>query len=1044
MQRLMAFLGLVMALLLAAAPAATAQQPPRAIQVDEGGRLAYHADADGNRVPDFSYCGYASGETEIPFVSPRVVVPPAVGDDTARIQAAIDHVSTLPLDANGFRGAVVLMRGTYEISGSLTIAASGVVLRGQGMGEDGTILRAIGLDRRTLIRIRGRDDRQMRGEAISVTQPYVPVNSMRLEVAGTAGLAVGDRVFIRRPATERWIQALGTDDFGGDRHGPRWHTESHEIAWDRTITAIDGRTIAIDAPLTTAIAAEFGGPTVQKYNWPGRIERVGVENLRLISEYDADNPKDEDHSWFAITCQDVENAWVRRVTAVHFAGGAVALWERTSRVTVEDCRSLAPISEVGGFRRTAFQTLGQLNLFQRCVSQQGRHDFAAGFMAAGPNAFVQCEAIESLHLSGGISSWASGVLYDNVRIDGNVLGFGNLSSNYNGAGWSAANSVLWQCSASVIRCYSPPTAQNWAFGCWGQFEGDGHFESSNEHIQPQSLYYAQLAERVGHHVLERAQLKPIGEGSESNPSIQQAAALTRASGQPAVTMDGWIEQVVAKSPIGDALDGVPSIDEVNTPSAEPSAPQPQRLLAVTNGWLTLDGKLAVGSRTGVPWWAGGLTPRDVSRARPAVTRFVPGREGLGFTDDLDEMTDQLAADGVVALEHNYGLWYDRRRDDHQRIRRMDGDVWAPFYEQPFARSGIGRAWDGLSKYDLTKYNPWYWSRLSQFVALGEQKGIVLLHNHYFQHNILEAGAHWVDSPWRSANAIQDTGFLEPPPFAADKRIFMAEQFYDVSHPVRRELHRAYIRQCLDNFAGQNNVIHVISAEYTGPLHFMEFWLDTIAEWQAETGHDAIIALSATRDVQDAILADPARAELIDVIDIRYWWYQPDGSVYAPEGGRNLAPRQHARLLRPRPATFEQVARAVREYRLRYHAKAVIYSAEGPEHGWAVLMAGGSLANVPRSLDAELLAAVPQMMPAETGDGILRLQAPDQAYLAYVPAKATAAFETGSNGRFVVRWIDPGTGKMRDEPSTIAGGRIELSNPADQPSILWMSAEEARE
>jgi hypothetical protein len=63
------------------------------------------------------------------------------------------------------------------------------------------------------------------------------------------------------------------------------------------------------------------------------------------------------------------------------------------------------------------------------------------------------------------------------------------------------------------------------------------------------------------------------------------------------------------------------------------------------------------------------------------------------------------------LDHNYGLWYDRRRDDHERIRRMDGEVWTPFYELPFARSGQGLAWDGLSKYDLTKYNLWYWDRL---------------------------------------------------------------------------------------------------------------------------------------------------------------------------------------------------------------------------------------------------------------------------------------------------------------------------------------------
>lgn len=36
----------------------------------------------------------------------------------------------------------------------------------------------------------------------------------------------------------------------------------------------------------------------------------------------------------------------------------------------------------------------------------------------------------------------------------------------------------------------------------------------------------------------------------------------------------------------------------------------------------------------------------------------------------------------------------------------------------------------------------------------------------------------------------------PVNFAGDKRVFVADMFYDVSHPVRRALHRNYIRLCL--------------------------------------------------------------------------------------------------------------------------------------------------------------------------------------------------------------------------------------------------------
>ena len=71
---------------------------------------------------------------------------------------------------------------------------------------------------------------------------------------------------------------------------------------------------------------------------------------------------------------------------------------------------------------------------------------------------------------------------------------------------------------------------------------------------------------------------------------------------------------------------------------------------------------------------------------------------------MDSVVAYLAANGYASLSHNYGLWYDLRRTDHERVRRADGDVWAPFYEQPFARSGKGTAWDGLSRYDLERPN----------------------------------------------------------------------------------------------------------------------------------------------------------------------------------------------------------------------------------------------------------------------------------------------------------------------------------------------------
>lgn len=139
--------------------------PDSPIHINSEGKLEYKADEKGDRIPDFSFCGYMASETPIPDVPVKVIVPAMDGDATETIQTAIDYVSSLPLDYSGFRGTVLLEKGTYKIAGSLMIKASGVVLRGGGCNNDGTTLIGAGADRETLIRIAG-------GTATSIDAPF--------------------------------------------------------------------------------------------------------------------------------------------------------------------------------------------------------------------------------------------------------------------------------------------------------------------------------------------------------------------------------------------------------------------------------------------------------------------------------------------------------------------------------------------------------------------------------------------------------------------------------------------------------------------------------------------------------------------------------------------------------------------------------------------------------------------------------------------------------------------------------------------------------
>ncbi len=921
------------------------------------GSLATVTPSAAQEVPmDYSYCGYHRSETTIPTVNIVTSIKPSGNNDTPTIQAAIDWLSKQKPDKKtGFRGAILLDEGVFTLEEPLRIRTSGIVLR--GCGREKTILRKKGYDRGALLYIEGTHN-IITKDTLDIEDTKAGSLYITIQKSSTS-LNTGDRVIIWRPSTQEWIESLNCQSFGGGKRMGywAWHPGDIDLKWHRQVTAVNASKITLDAPITTSVESRWGGAKAIVYEQKGLISECGIENLSLESDYDHALPKDENHCWDGVYLADAENCWVRMVNFNHFAGSAVVVQKSAGQITVEDCKSLEPISEIGGFRRRTFLTFGEKILFQRCYSEHGINDYATGHTAPGPNAFVQCESYESFGPSGAISSWAPGILFDIVNIDGNDIVFKNWELEKFGAGWSTANSTMWQSTASGLFCYSPDTLnRNYSRGCWGQIMGNGEYTEMNEHVQPYSLFETQLKKRLGRDVNSLCRVLRRNTQASSSPTIEEAIAMAEEALKPRITLQQWIDEAKFT---GDITTKAKPFKTVKTGEEEQNAKY-----AIANCWLTKDGKVLVGGKHQTPWWNGRTTDAAMAKAKYALTRFVPGQEGTGGTDRIDSVIANMERSQTILFSQNYGLWTDRRRDDHERIRRKNGDAWAPFYEQPFARTGKELAWDGMTKYDLTKLNKWYFWRLKEFAKKTVAKGILLKNQHYFQHNILEAGAHWVDCPWRTANNINNTPFLEPVNFTGDKRIFTATLFYDTSNPTLRELHKQYIRQSLDAFKGQPNVIHSIGEEFTGPLHFVQFWLDVIAEWEQENGK-VLVDLAVNKDVQDAILNDPVRSKVVDFIDIEQWFYHNKGE-YAPQGGVNMAQRQYMRKIRTGSARFEDVYRAVSEYRTKYN-KVVIYSAQKyPDLGWASFMAGGSCAVIPVK-DESFLTSVMPMKPEKIED-----------------------------------------------------------------------------
>ena len=511
--------------------------PPATSLVYPGidGKLVYVTDSLGNKIPDFSNAGYKGGGVAIPYVPIKETVWPVKGDNVSNVQAAIDRVSALPLDAHGFRGTVLLKMGFYQLDKPLYIKASGVILRGEGMSDLGTILFGKTIPatpvqgqgpgrggRPALINIMGDSGVVAQEETKQlITDNYVPVGANSVNVVSAKAFKKGDRVIIRRYGNEEWIKEIGLDSTSVGRN--RWR--AFTITYDRVITDIKGNSITVDAAIFTAIETRWGGGDVVRFI-DKRIEQVGVENLRGVSEYDPAvrtknygnmdrdklDPKyqyqgeeyfsDENHYSNFINLTNAKNGWIRNMTALHFVSSVVQANAGTKWITVQDCESREPVSVRAGGRRFTYQMNGQFCLVQRCLSQKGRHSFVLQGAEASGNVFLDCKAVNPYSTSEPHNRWSNGVLYDNVKAPLTARFWDYI------IGWAGANIVFWNCEGDFL-IQQPPTAQNYSFGHIGinavifnaglqdLTKRNGHVESMDKHVTPRSLYLTQLKERLG-------------------------------------------------------------------------------------------------------------------------------------------------------------------------------------------------------------------------------------------------------------------------------------------------------------------------------------------------------------------------------------------------------------------------------------------------------------------------------------------------------------------------------------------------------------------
>lgn len=487
---------------------ATAQQVGISVKSEwvypnNSGKLAYKALPGGDRIMDFSHAGYMGGGVKIPNPEIKITIAPIEGDNTKNIQQAIDQVSEMKL-ISGFRGTVLLKAGVYNCEAPIMINASGVVLRGSGSDQNGTLINMTGKAHPCIV-VRGNVVSKAAGKPVAFSDAYVPSGTYSFDLTNTAELKVGDTIRISRPVTTAWVKLMGMDTLVRDGKKQTWITG--EITTDRIITRIDHKKVTVNIPLTDSYDPKYlgkQGTTVVKISSTGELSQVGIENLRMVSPDQTGTINESHHK--AFTMSGLADGWARNIEVFNTVN-SVSVTGR--RITVDNLSIAHRLATTGAAKPADINGSGRQLLFNRCrITGDNMFFFGTGAKVTGPVVLLNCV----FKGNGWIQPhqrWATGLLIDNCEVPDGGIDFMNRGAMGSGHGWSIGWAVAWNSKAKSFLNQQPPGAANWVIGGQGEkqkkaqpfnkdpFVAEGIYDAYGTPVTPGSLYLAQLAERLG-------------------------------------------------------------------------------------------------------------------------------------------------------------------------------------------------------------------------------------------------------------------------------------------------------------------------------------------------------------------------------------------------------------------------------------------------------------------------------------------------------------------------------------------------------------------
>ncbi|MDP3580672.1 MAG: peptidoglycan-binding protein, partial [Ignavibacteria bacterium] len=318
---------------------------------------------------------------------------------------------------------------------------------------------------------------QVSGTRTNIITEKIFVGEKKFRVENISNYKVGDNIIIVHPNTSAWLKAV---DYGGTATDPDWTTaDGLTMMYNRFIKKISGDTITIDAPVFNTLDRGLSQSYIYKYSRSGLMTNIGIENLRVdieipVNDVPTNSNGNEAHAWHAIEMVQIEDAWVKNSTMIHFGQSGI-MTSTATRITIDNCKAIDPISIITGERRYNFNMYraSQLILVKNSYTRYGRHDFVSnGTASVSGCVFYNNVSDKTYSSSEGHRWWSQGLLFDNLTFNSPntsyVVAFYNRGDYGTSHGWAAVHSVAWNCvvnGGKNIIIQKPPTAQNYAIGC---------------------------------------------------------------------------------------------------------------------------------------------------------------------------------------------------------------------------------------------------------------------------------------------------------------------------------------------------------------------------------------------------------------------------------------------------------------------------------------------------------------------------------------------------------------------------------------------------